>query len=87
MLASYYHKCGGILELIENYETGYKFSQGILSSETIIKILKDEKLKAEIRRAFKFHWAKYTFREGLPVVIDSKGEEVVKYTYKELIIS
>jgi hypothetical protein len=36
--------------------------------------------KVELNRALQFHWANYTSRDGMPVVINSKGEEVIKYS-------
>lgn len=36
--------------------------------------------KGELGRALQFHWANYTSKDGITIVVNSKGEEVVKYT-------
>jgi hypothetical protein len=38
----------------------------------------------ELNRAFQFHWASYAFTEEGPLVINSKGEPVVKYSYEDV---
>lgn len=36
--------------------------------------------KGELNRALQFHWANYTFTNKGVIVINSKGEEIIKYT-------